>query len=329
MTEQANHAVSRRIAELEQFMPPLTAKDDFSAFWKTALQQAASRPLQAMRKPQPSPMPYVDVFKVEYNGYDDTPIAGWFIVPRFAKQEKLPCLVHFHGYTGSKGYPEQYAQFALMGMAVFAVDIRGQGGETGNLLPQQFGMTAGWMTQGILDKDNCYYKAITIDAMKALDWAAAQAEVDPERIVAYGGSQGGGLVLVTAALSDKPAIAIADIPNMCHMDYGILNSTGSVTEAARFLERFPDQLEAVLDTLSYFDVMNLADRIQIPLLVSCCLKDTISMPEMIFAAYNRITSPKEIQVYPFTGHAVVGYQNRRALEFITRHFFPERQQENG
>jgi cephalosporin-C deacetylase len=44
------------------------------------------------------------------------------------------------------------------------------------------------------------------------------------------------------------------------------------------------------------------------------------MPETIYAAYNRVHSEKESIPYPFTGHAVTGDQNRKALDFIAKHF---------
>jgi cephalosporin-C deacetylase len=156
--------------------------------------------------------------------------------------------------------------------------------------------------------------------LKALDWASEQPEVDSSRICASGGSQGGGLAMIAAALSDKPAIAIAHIPNMCQMDFGVLNSSSSLAEAAAFIERFPHHLETVLDTLSYYDNLNLAHRIRIPILVTAGLKDPITMPETIYAAYNRIQSEKTIIPYPFSGHVVTGEQNRKGLEFIAKHF---------
>lgn len=311
------NAVARRIKDLEKFQPPLTAKPDLDAYWDKTLAEFALKPLKAVRTPVETPLSYMDVYKVEYEGFDDTPICGWYILPRFPRDGKpLPCVVLFHGYTGSRGYPEDYAAYTLMGVAVFTVDVRGQLGETGNRLAQNYGMTFGWITQGILDKNTCYYKAITLDALKALDWASEQSEVDPTRICVSGGSQGGGLAMIASALSDKPAIAVAHIPNMCHMDYGILNSSSSLTEAAGFIERFPEHLDTVLDTLSYYDNMNLAHRIRIPIFVTVGLKDLTTMPETIYAAYNRVTSNKRIYPYPFTGHAVKGDQQRKALEFI-------------
>ncbi|MCR8634781.1 acetylxylan esterase [Paenibacillus radicis (ex Xue et al. 2023)] len=314
------NAIGKKIKELEQLNPPLTAREDLSSYWEQTLKQFSSKPLNDSRERVLGPQAFVDAYKVSFEGFDDTPIKGWFLLPKFVPQQNLPCVVIYHGYTGGSGYPEDYSQWLLMGIAVFAVDVRGQGGETGNLLPQNYGMTKGWMTQGILDKDTCYYKAITIDSIKAVDWVHAQPEIDSSRIAIVGGSQGGGLVLITAALSDKPALAIANIPNMCYMDHGLLNSTGSLTEAAAFVARYPDKLEQVLETLSYFDILNLGERIRIPAMLSVGLKDTVCLPETVFAAYNRITSEKVIHTYPFTGHDVVAYHNRLMLDFVSEHF---------
>ncbi|WP_123041736.1 acetylxylan esterase [Cohnella candidum] len=316
-----SHAVSRRIADLEQYEPPLTARPDLETYWEETLKQFEGKPLHAAMRKTETPMPHVEAYQVEYEGFDDTRIHGWYLRPGFVPAgTKLPCVVHFHGYTGSRGYPEDFGSYLLAGMAVFSVDVRGQGGETGNRLGQEGGMTKGWITQGILDRDTCYYKAITIDALKAVEWAAQQEDVDAARICVAGGSQGGGLSLMAAALSSRVALAVAHIPNMCHMDFGILNSTGSLTEAAEYVARFPERLERVLETLSYFDLLNLAPRIRVPVLVSVGLKDTVTMPETIYAAYNRITAPKEMHPYPFSGHHVGGDQNRKALVFLSSQF---------
>lgn len=308
--------VDKRVSDLLQYRPDPTAPDDLDAFWERTLNEASRKPLHASREKTAGLSPYAAVYKVTYEGFDATPIHGWFALPTFAAEEKLPCAVIFHGYHGGKGHPEQYANWLLLGYAVFAIDVRGQGGETGNLLPQTFGMTKGWMSQGLLDPDTHYYRAITVDALKAVEWAAAQPEVDPARVVTVGASQGGGLALMTAALSGIPSRTVADIPNMCHMDFGILNSTGSLTEAAEFVSRFPEHQDRVLKTLSYFDLLNLCDRIQNPVFVSVGLKDTVCMPETIFAVYNRIGAPKRLQVYPFNGHYTSGDHFARVAAFL-------------
>lgn len=327
------NAIERRIEDLRAYRVQPNPPEDLHEFWERALDQARRKPLNETVEETETPLAHAKVYKVTFEGYDDTPIHAWYIVPTFAlgqsegsgeKAEesdfgKVPCIVHFHGYTGGKGYPEAYAPWLLTGSAVLAVDVRGQAGETGNRLDQSYGMIKGWVTQGILDKERSYYQAIAIDAFKACELAGKLPYADPSNVIVMGGSQGGGLALVAAALSDIPSICVAMIPNMCHMDFGILNSTSSLAEIAAFLQQYPQHTDAVMDTIRYFDMMNLADRIDIPTMVTAGGKDSVCMPETIFAVYNQLTSKKEIHVYPFMGHEVEGDQIRKAMHFIQKH----------
>lgn len=314
------NAIQSRLAVLEAYRPDRYAADDLDSFWEETLARFANKPLNDSRRLAEPLFPHMDIYDVRYEGFDDTPIAGWFLLPRMEQGRKVPCVVTYHGYSGGRGYPERYAQWLLMGYAVFAVDVRGQKGDTGNRLASPHGMAKGWISQGILDKANCYYSAVAIDSVKAVEWVCRQPEIDEARIVVEGSSQGGGLALLTAALSDKPAIAVANVPNMCHMDFGMLNSTGSLTELSAFVNEYPDRLNRVLETISYFDILNLAERIRIPVIVSVGLKDTICMPETVYAAYNRLSCEKEIHPYPFMGHDHIGYHNRKTIEFVRRKF---------
>lgn len=314
------NAIQSRLAVLEAYRPDSYAPDDLDSFWAETLATFADKPLNDSKVPTEPLFPWADVYDVRYEGFDDTPIAGWYMLPRMEQGKQVPCVVTYHGYSGGRGYPERYAQWLLMGYAVFAVDVRGQRGDTGNRLASSHGMARGWISQGILDKYNCYYRAVAIDSVKAVEWANRQKEVDPSRIVVEGSSQGGGLALLAAALSEKPSLAVANVPNMCRMDFGMLNSTGSLTELASFVNEFPDRLDAVLNTLGYFDMMHLAERIRVPVIVSVGLKDTVCMPETVYAAYNRLVCEKEIHPYPFMGHEHIGYHNRKTIEFIRRNW---------
>ncbi|ULL19998.1 acetylesterase [Paenibacillus sp. H1-7] len=312
------HYLDKKQAELYAYHPEPTPPADLDVFWTATLQESAKAPFHDRRELTSTSSAYIDAYRVTYNGFDATPIKGWYLLPRFSMQsgEALPCIVSFHGYTGSKGIPEHHAAWLLASFAVFAVDVRGQGGETGNLLPLHYGMRKGWITQGILDPYQSYYRAITVDAIKAVQWAAQQPEIDPGSIIVSGESQGGGLALITGALSDIPCKVIADIPNMCHMDFGIFHSTGSLKEAADFVSSHPESLEQVLYTLSYFDMLNLVHKLNKPVLMSVGLKDTVCMPETIFAVYNRITADKHLCVFPFNGHFTSRDHIQTRIRFI-------------
>ncbi len=315
------NAIASRIQELQQYSPARTAAPDLDSFWQRTCKEARDLPFRAEKELQPTLIQGMSVYAVSFDSFGETRISGRLIVPQATNDgrsgTRFPCVTVFPGYTNAMDHHAAYAHWTMMGVAVLALDVRGQAGESGNRLGSDYGMTKGWITEGILDPHSCYYKALAIDAWRALEWVSVQPEIDASRIAAVGASQGGGLALLAAALHSKVSLAVADIPNMCHMDFGILHSTGSLTEAAEFCRKHPAQTEAVLRTLSYFDMLNLAARVNVPLLMSVGLKDSVCMPEQIFPVYERIASAdKQLAIYPFTGHAVETDQWDKMLRFV-------------
>lgn len=336
------NAIEKRIQDLYNYSPDRTAKQDLWSFWSDTLRTCEAKPLNDVRREKPSSFRGIRVWSVQFEGFDETKLHGDLIVPegiawagakggdeagtenearaKDGERAGLPCVVTFPGYSSGRSLPIDYAPWLLSGAAVFSIDVRGQGGETGNLLGSPHGMAKGWASGGILDLARSYYMAITVDAWKAVQWAARQPEIDSSRIAVAGASQGGGLALLTAALSEQVKLCVADVPNMCHMDFGLLHSVGSLSELADYCRRFPEQLPVVLDHLSYFDMLNLAERLDKPVMMSVGLKDTICWPEQIFPVYQRIPSElKRLEIYPFTGHAVESLQRQKDWAFVQDH----------
>ena len=317
------NAIDKRIRDLYNLKPDRTAEEDLNPFWEKVLAEVNGEDFTYERRGRETVLGSASACDVTFTGFAGTPVHGVFVKPSNV-DGPLPCIVIYPGYTGGKGDPEQYAKWVSMGIAVFAVDARGQGGTTGNTLGSAHGMVKGWITEGILDRDRCYYKALAVDNLRAVRWALAQQDIDASRVGVIGASQGGGSALLTAAFTPELRFVVADIPNMCHMDFGVLNSTGSLTEVAEFCRRFSEHTPTVLRNISYFDMLNLADRITMPVLMSVGLKDTICMPETIFPVYNQISSKdKALEIYPFTGHAVEAEQVRKTHRFVMKHFFGE------
>lgn len=311
----------RRLEQLEAYLPPLNKPSDFTDFWTKNVQLFSSPPLNGQREELQTPFPQMKAYKIQFASFDGTTIVGFLVLPHLAMANRgeLPCLIHFPGYTATKGYPEDYARWLLLGCAVLTIDIRGQCGETGSNLTPTHGQVKGWVTQGILSKEESYYRAIIGDCYRTVEWALQQREVDSNRIGVMGASQGGGLALWTAVLHEKIRFVIASIPNMCHLDKGVFASTGSLTEVADFIHRFPEHYDTVMQTLTYFDFMNIADHLNKPLLASVGLKDTICLPETVYGAYNRVPGRKEMHVYPFSGHYVGGFHYRKMANFVAEH----------
>lgn len=290
------------LEEYQSYLPPLTKRPDFDEFWARTIAEKETVPLDAVLERQDYPSPYVRVYALTYAGFDGTPVHGWYLLPAFTPPGKLPILIQYHGFTGSRGYPHEYLPWVMLGMAVVAVDCRQQGGDTGTRARFSTGLTGNVNSQGLLDPEEYYYRAVYMDCMKAIDFAAARPELDEERIVLTGVSQGGALTMALAALDSRPCAAMADVPSNSNIEVRIEGEYGSFSSVTEYLRRYPDRLSQVYAALSYFDTMNLADRITCPVFASVALRDTTCPAKCFYATYNRITAPKQIVTYPFNGH---------------------------
>ncbi|GLV59073.1 cephalosporin-C deacetylase [Dictyobacter sp. S3.2.2.5] len=300
--------VDMPLAELEQYHPALNAESDFDAFWARTVRESDGQPLNASVEEYPFPSDRVTVYRVRYDGFgQNTRVAGWYLVPqkpyRLEVDGKTPTLVQYHGYSDSKGLPVRQMNWALQGYCVFAVDTRGQNGETPDNNTYSSGSILGCMSKGILDPENYYYRYAYMDCVRAVDFVRSREETGP--IILTGGSQGGGLTIAVAALSTDKGIAAAmpDVPYLCHFRRAIeMFGDGPYRELVDFWKKHPYDVEQSYRTLSYFDGLNLAPRITCPTLLSVGLLDTICPPSTGFAVYNHLTCPKTLKVYPYNGH---------------------------
>lgn len=287
--------------ELLAYCPPLTKRDDFDEFWN--LTKVAYRlELNPKLVPYDYPSPHVNVYSISYNGFDDTRINGWYIIPSFLEKKKYPCLIHYHGYTGNSGSPADFMHWIMMGVAVISIDCRDQSGDTGNHAKYSSGSTQSVVCKGILDKNEYYYRAVYMDCIRAIDFACLQPEVDKDRIIIEGGSQGGALAMAACALDSRPYMMMADIPSNSEIEKRVEGAHGSFSYVTDYLKIYPNRIDKVFETLSYFDTMNMADKIKCKVLASVGLRDNTCPAKMYFASYNRIKGPKEIKIYPFNGH---------------------------
>lgn len=308
------------LEELQQYRPALTKEADFDAFWERSLAEARRQPLNAQFEPVNYPVPEVEVFRASLDGFRGGTTVGWYLKPRQCSG-KLPALVHFHGYSGHKGQPHGYLQYALQGYAVMALDVRGQSGESSDGAQYTTGHVSGWMTKGILDAEGYYYQGAYLDCVRATDLVASLPEVDDSRMGAFGGSQGGGLTLAASALSGRFALAMPDVPYLCHYPRALeIAQQGPYLELSNYFRVYPERMERAFRTLSYFDNMNLATKINCPTLMSVGLIDLICPPSSVYAAYNHLASTeKQMEVYRYHGHEVPDYHVTKQIRWASRH----------
>jgi cephalosporin-C deacetylase len=310
------------LEQLRQYRPPLYRAEDFETFWLETLAEAKKQPLNAELVPYPLPWRGFDCFAVRFDGFNGGRLAGWYVRPE--GRGKFPGLCLYHGYSNRGARPLDMIQYAAAGICVLSMDCRGQDGHSQDAAVYPDGHATGWMTAGIRDYRHYYYRNVYADAVRALELLAHREEVDDKRLAVSGASQGGGLTLAVAGLSRRPILALADIPFLCDYRRAIqIAPTGPYPEITKFLRMHPALYETVIQTLSYFDCLNLAPWITCRTVVSNGLCDDTCPPSTIYAVYNQITCQKQIENYPFHKHEVAYEQHELKLRLLHEVLCPD------
>lgn len=308
------------LEQLKIYKPPLTRRSNFKNFWNDNIKLSRDQPLNLRLKKIDYPVKKIEAYWVIFDGFlDKTPINGWVIKP--VGKGPFPTLLSFHGYGMNRGVISDHLSWVLQDILVMAIDIRGQSGDTPDFAKYPYGSITGHMTKGILDENTYYYRYVYMDCFRALNILFQMNEVSKDRIGIVGGSQGGGLTLVTTALGGKIALSLPEIPFLCNFERAVeVAASDPYLEIARYLKTHPKMVERVFETLSYFDAMNFAPDINCPILMSVGLFDTICPPSTVFAVFNYISSKeKELAIYHGMSHELLNVHQEKKIEWVAKY----------
>ena len=314
---------------------------DFDAYWERGLAEMESVVPDVELAPADFTSSVADCFDMTFTGVRNARIYAKLLKPKQSLRLKntgtgadtgagvgtgtgagCPALLVFHGYSMDSGDWVSLLPYAAEGFVVAALDCRGQGGrseDTGGVVGNTL---EGQIVRGLDgDPDDMLMRHIMLDTAQLAKLVMAMDEVDPTRVAACGGSQGGGLSLACAALA--PAIArlapcypfLCDYQRVWEMDLANTAYDELVFYFRRFDPRHQRENE-VFTQLGYVDVQHLAPRIKGEVLMACGLMDEVCPPSTQFAAYNKIASKKNYVLYPDFGHEGLAGWNDISFTFL-------------
>jgi cephalosporin-C deacetylase len=307
-------------SQLDSYRSSAVAPADFDSFWAETLEQSRAKPLEAVFEPVDTGLKLLDVADVTFSGFGGDRVRGWYIKP--AGVAPRGTVVKFIGYGGGRGLPQEHLLWPATGRAVLVMDTRGQGsswsrGDTPDPAGS-FPAHPGFMTRGINDPRDYYYRRVYTDGVRAVETVLGRAETDPSKLAVVGGSQGGGISIAVAGLEPRVKAAMPDVPFLCDFPRAVgLTTRDPYGEIVRFLATHREKAAAAYSTINYFDGVHFSARSKAAALFSVALMDDVCPPSTVYGAYNAWAGPKTIESYTFNNHEGGGtWQERRQVAWL-------------
>ncbi len=282
-------------------LPPFDREDDFELFWKKSIADLKKIPMEPLFNIKSSrPHHGFIQYSVSYKSFLKYQISGSLFVPE--KIKKPFVIIHLHDYNRK---PVIETEKLNQSAAHFFLYIRGHE----NLIKKEASDTStpGFMIENIFDKETYYIKAVYLDVYRAIDTLRLMPEIDCGKIGIYGKGIGAAAAIFTAANSERVSALVLDTPFFCYLP--ILQNL-STSEASReineFIELYKIKKKQIKTNLTYFDCINFADKINIPVLALTGFKDTITPPQCVFAFFNHLQCEKQMEIFPDDGNSTGG-----------------------
>ena len=301
---------------------------DFDLFWQGVHAELADVPLEWERLPCAGGETATHrIDWLRFSSLDDMLVYGWLAVPKAPPTSARRGYLWLPGY--SLGNPPPGPESLYPDTLTLGLNLHGSLPDTPYAHPSASGVD--YITSGIEAPQTYIYRSIVAHCLRALDVLAGQAEVDQGRLMVGGMSQGGGLALVTAALSPSVRLCLADMPWLGALDLALslLDRTKyQKMKAARYpdarglvadyAEAHPEQAAQVYRTYRYFDPLSHAANISCPTQVSAGGRDPSCKPPAIYAVYNELRCEKEMLYLPQTGHEIIPAMREAHLRWVQR-----------
>jgi cephalosporin-C deacetylase len=294
---------------------------DFDEFWDNSLAEMHALDPQVEIVPSEFETPFAACSDLFFTGVGGARIHARLVQPTQAAEPR-PAVLKFHGYSGDCGDWVSLLPYAAQGYTVAALDCRGQGGRSEDVGGVVGNTLRGHIIRGLDGPpEKMLFRHIFLDTAQLARIVMDFPGVDAGRVGAFGGSQGGGLTLACAALEPRIKLAAPVYPFLCDYQrvWEMDLDKKAYEELQQYFRKFDplhEREEEIFKKLGYIDVQHLAPRIGAEVYMGVGLMDDVCPPSTQFAAYNRITTKKSLEIYPDFGHEGLPEHDDRIFQFL-------------
>ena len=279
------------LAQLRAFQGLNPCPKDIDEYWDRAIAEMEALGTDCTLVPASFQAPGAKCYDLYFTGVGGARVHAKLVKPT-NYEGKRPAVLEFHGYSEDP------------------IPVKGT---TQN----------GHIIRGLSDPDpeKLYFRSVFLDTAQLARIVMAMDDVDETRVGAKGGSQGGALTLACAALTPTLNRAAPSCPFLCdyrrvwEMDLAA-NAYAELKTYFRYFDPRHEREDEIFTKLGYIDNKNLAHRIRARVLMFTGLMDNICPPSTQFAAYNKITAPKDVKIYPDFAHEGYPDSDEMTMQFM-------------
>ena len=290
----------------EKLQPYTQLPSDFNEFWNKTKAEAAQFPLTYTKE-------YVEKYstdkidcyliRLQLNKQNQC-IYGYLFYPKAEGKYKVVLSHPGAGIKTIKG-PMRHKYYAEEGCIRFEIEIHGLNPELdedtfGEISRAFSSRENGYLVNGLDSRENYYMKRVYLACVRSIDLLTSLPEWDGKNVIVQGGSQGGALALITAGLDKRVTACVANHPALSDMAGYKAGRAGGYPHL--FKNTVDMDTPAKMKTLAYYDVVNFAKQITVPVYMTWGFNDNTCPPTTSYIVYNVLNCPKEALITPVNEH---------------------------
>jgi cephalosporin-C deacetylase len=291
--------------------PTVPSPADFAQFWDQAKVELATVPLDVKMTLLPERCTEkVNVYHVNLQNFRvGARLYGILCVPK--KEGKYPALLKVPG-AGVRPYSGDVAT-AEKGIITLEIGIHGIPVNMDPVVYTDLGASTlyQYYNYNLDNKDRYYFKRVYLGCVRANDFLVGLPQFDGINLGVTGGSQGGALSIVTAALDPRVKCLAAFYPALSDVTGYLNGRAGGWPHLFDKNNITFNNLKEKIETVGYYDVVNFARLLKVPGLYSWGFNDETCPPTSMYSAYNVISAPKDLFLALETGHWTYPEQRER------------------
>ena len=290
----------------EKLQPYTQLPSDFNEFWNKTKAEAARFPLTYTKE-------YVEKYstdkidcyliRLQLNKQNQC-IYGYLFYPKAEGKYPVVLCAPGAGIKTIKG-PMRHKYYAEEGCIRFEIEIHGLNPELdedtfGEISRAFSSRENGYLVNGLDSRENYYMKRVYLACVRSIDLLTSLPEWDGKNVIVQGGSQGGALALITAGLDKRVTACVANHPALSDMAGYKVGRAGGYPHL--FKNTVDMDTPAKMKTLAYYDVVNFAKQITVPVYMTWGFNDNTCPPTTSYIVYNVLNCPKEALITPVNEH---------------------------